>query len=262
MTMIYTGTTVLITGASSGLGSEFAARFAARGANLVLVARRTDRLEELARTLREAHGVSVTTLAKDLSRAGAGTEIRNELARQDIRIDTLINNAGFATSGPLVTEDPAVIASEISLNVASLVETTRAFLPEMLAAGRGALINVASTAAFQPVPGMAVYGATKAFVLSFTEAVAHETKDSGLRVLALCPGATRTEFFDVLGTQAAAVGRMQSASAVIDTALRALDRRTTPVSVVSGLGNRMLAGIAQRLPRNVSLAIAGRAVQD
>lgn len=137
MTMIYTGTTVLITGASSGLGSEFAARFAARGANLVLVARRTDRLEELARTLREAHGVSVTTLAKDLSRAGAGTEIRNELARQDIRIDTLINNAGFATSGPLVTEDPAVIASEISLNVASLVETTRAFLPEMLAAGRG-----------------------------------------------------------------------------------------------------------------------------
>ncbi len=260
--MIYTGTTALITGASSGLGAEFAARFAARGANLVLVARRTDRLEELARTLRDTHGVSVTTLAKDLSRAGAGTEIRNELARQGIRIDTLVNNAGFGTSGPLVEEDPAVISTEISLNVASLVETTRAFLPGMLAAGRGALINVASTAAFQPVPGMAVYGASKAFVLSFTEAVAHETKDSGLRVLALCPGATRTEFFDVLGTQAAAVGRMQSASAVIDTALRALDRRTTPVSVVSGLGNRMLAGIAQRLPRSVSLAIAGRAVQN
>jgi len=262
MTMTYTGTTALITGASSGLGAEFAARFAARGANLVLVARRTDRLEDLARKLRDAHGISATTLSKDLSRPGAGAEVREELAGRGIRIDTLINNAGFATSGPLVKEDPAVIASEISLNVASLVETTRAFLPEMLAAGRGALINVASTAAFQPVPGMAVYGATKAFVLSFTEAVAHETKESGLRVLALCPGATRTECCDVLGSQAAAVGRLQGASEVIDTALRALDRRTTPVSVVSGLGNRLLAGIAQRLPRNISLAMAGRAVQD
>jgi short-subunit dehydrogenase len=260
--MTYTGTTALITGASSGLGAEFAARFAARGANLVLVARRTARLEDLARKLRVAHGISVTTLSRDLSRPRAGAEIRDELASRGIRIDTLINNAGFATSGPLVEEDPAVIASEISLNVASLVDTTRAFLPEMLAAGRGALINVASTAAFQPVPGMAVYGATKAFVLSFTEAVAHETKESGLRVLALCPGATRTEFFEVLGNQAAAVGRLQSATEVIDTALRALDRRATPVSVVSGWGNRVLAGVAQRLPRQISLAIAGRAVQD
>jgi short-subunit dehydrogenase len=262
MSMTYTGTTALITGASSGLGAEFAARLAARGANLVLVARRTDRLEDLARKLRAAHGVSVTTLSKDLSRPGAGAEIRDELAGRGVRIDTLINNAGFATSGPLVQEDPAVIASEISLNVASLVETTRVFLPEMLAAGRGALINVASTAAFQPVPGMAVYGATKAFVLSFTEALAHETRESSLRVLALCPGATRTEFFDVLGSQAAAVGRLQDASKVIDTALRALDRRIPPVSIVSGWGNRMLAGIAQRLPRYVALAIAGRAVQN
>jgi short-subunit dehydrogenase len=262
MTMNYTGTTALITGASSGLGSEFAARFAARGANLVLVARRTDRLEDLARKLRDAHGISVTTLSKDLSRPGAGAEVRDELTGRGIRIDTLINNAGFGTRGPLVEEDPAVIASEISLNVASLVDTTRAFLPEMLSAGKGALINVASTAAFQPVPGMAVYGASKAFVLSFTEALAHETRESGLRVLALCPGATRTEFFDVLGSEAAAVGRLQSASQVIDTALRALDRRTTPVSVVSGWGNRVLAGMAQRLPRHISLAIAGRAVQD
>lgn len=262
MTMTYTGTTALITGASSGLGAEFAARFASRGANLVLVARRTDRLEDLARQLSAAHNIAVTTLSKDLSRPGAGMEVRDELARRGIRIDTLINNAGFATRGALVEEDPAVIASEISLNVASLVDTTRAFLPEMLAAGKGALINVASTAAFQPVPGMAVYGATKAFVLSFTEALAHETKDSGLRVLALCPGATRTEFFDVLGSEAAAVGRLQSASEVIDTALGALDRRRTPASVVSGWGNRLLAGLAQRLPRHLSLEFAARAVQD
>ncbi len=260
--MTYAGTTALITGASSGLGAEFAERFAARGANLVLVARRTARLEDLARKLSDAHGVSVTTLSKDLSRQGAGAEVRDELDGRGIRIDTLINNAGFATRGPLVEEDPAVIASEIAVNVASLVDMTRAFLPEMLATGKGALINVASTAAFQPVPAMAVYGATKAFVLSFTEALAHETKASGLRVLALCPGATGTEFFDVLGSQAAAVGRMQSASQVIDTALRALDRRTTPASVVSGWGNRILAGLGQRLPRHISLAVAGRAVQD
>jgi len=163
---------------------------------------------------------------------------------------------------PLAEENPAVIASEISLNVASLVDITREFLPGMLASGRGALVNVASTAAFQPIPGMAVYGATKAFVLSFTEAVAHETKASGLRVLALCPGATRTEFFEVLGDESAAVGRLQSAGQVIDTALRALDRDTTPPSVVSGWANRVVAGLAQRLPRKVSLAIAGRAVQD
>ncbi|HEY8699461.1 MAG TPA: SDR family oxidoreductase [Arthrobacter sp.] len=262
MIMTYAGTTALITGASSGLGAEFAERFAARGANLVLVARRTARLEDLARKLSDAHGVSVTTLSKDLSRQGAGAEVRDELDGRGIRIDTLINNAGFATRGPLVEEDPAVIASEIAVNVASLVDMTRAFLPEMLATGKGALINVASTAAFQPVPAMAVYGATKAFVLSFTEALAHETKASGLRVLALCPGATGTEFFDVLGSQAAAVGRMQSASQVIDTALRALDRRTTPASVVSGWGNRILAGLGQRLPRHISLAVAGRAVQD
>ncbi len=260
-TMTYTQTTALITGASSGLGAEFATRLAARGANLVLVARRIDRLEDLAKELRTAHGIAVTTLSKDLIHPGAGAELRDELAGRGISIDTLINNAGFATSGPLVEEDPAVISSEIALNVATLVDITRAFLPEMLASGRGALINVASTAGFQPVPGMAVYGATKAFVLSFTEALAYETKAADLRVLALCPGATRTEFFDVLGNQDAAVGRLQSASAVITTALRALDRRKTPVSVVSGVGNRVLAAAAQRLPRPVSLAMAGSAVK-
>nr|CAD61037.1 putative short chain dehydrogenase [Paenarthrobacter ilicis] len=180
MTMTYAGTTALITGASSGLGAEFAGQFAARGSNLVLVARRGDRLEELAQELRSRHGVTVTVLPKDLGLAGVGRELFDELAGRGISVDTLINNAGFGTHGPLIEEDPETIASEISLNVAALVDITRAFLPELLASGKGALVNVASTAAFQPIPGMAVYGATKAFVLSFTEAVAHETKKSGL----------------------------------------------------------------------------------
>ncbi|UXM91379.1 SDR family NAD(P)-dependent oxidoreductase [Paenarthrobacter sp. JL.01a] len=262
MTMTYSGTTALITGASSGLGAEFARRFAARGSNLVLVARRVDRLEDLAQQLRSEHGVTVTVLPMDLGRAGVGAELFNELSGRGIAVDTLINNAGFGTHGALVEEDPAVIASEIALNVAALVDITRAFLPAMLTSGKGALVNVASTAAFQPIPGMAVYGATKAFVLSFTEALAHEAKDSGISVLALCPGATKTEFFEVLGSQSAAVGAMQTSAQVVETALKALDRKVTPGSVVSGWMNRVAAGFAQRLPRAVTVAIAARAVQD
>jgi short-subunit dehydrogenase len=262
MTMTYTGTTALITGASSGLGAEFAGQFAARGSNLVLVARRADRLEELAQDLRARHRVTVTVLPMDLGHAGVGRELLDELAGRGITVDTLINNAGFGTHGPLVKEDPSTIASEISLNVAALVDITRAFLPDLLASGKGALVNVASTAAFQPIPGMAVYGATKAFVLSFTEAVAHETKNTGLNVLALCPGATRTEFFDVLGGESAAVGKMQTSAQVVGTALKALDRKDTPGSVVSGWANRVAAGFAQRLPRAITVAIAARVVQD
>ncbi|BCW60638.1 SDR family oxidoreductase [Arthrobacter sp. StoSoilB20] len=262
MTMTYAGTTALITGASSGLGAEFAGQFAARGSNLVLVARRAYRMEELAQDLRSRHGVTVTVLPLDLGRAGVGRELLSELSSRGITVDTLINNAGFATHGPLAEEDPDVIASEISLNVAALVDITRAFLPGLLASGKGALVNIASTAAFQPIPGMAVYGATKAFVLSFTEAVAHETKNSGLSVLALCPGATRTEFFEVLGGESAAVGKMQTPEQVVGTALKALDRKDTPGSVVSGWVNRVTAGFAQRMPRAVTVAIAARAVQD
>src|SRR4029453_11709063 len=262
MTMTYSGTTALITGASSGLGSEFASRFAARGSNLVLVARRADRLEELARQVRAEHGIAVTVLPMDLGRPGVGKELVDEMANRGITVDTLINNAGFGTRAPLVEEDPEVIASEIALNVAALVDITRAFLPGMLSSGKGALVNVASTAAFQPIPGMAVYGATKAFVLSFTEAVAHEAKSSGLRVLALCPGATRTEFFHVLGSESAAVGRMQTSGQVGQTALKALDRPGTPGSVVAGWANRIAAGLAQRLPRALAVGIAARAVQE
>ncbi|MFK0004729.1 SDR family NAD(P)-dependent oxidoreductase [Paenarthrobacter sp. NPDC090522] len=262
MTMTYSGTTALITGASSGLGAEFASRFAARGANLVLVARRADRLEDLARDLRAKHGVTITVLPLDLGRPGAGRVLKDELSGRGIAVDTLVNNAGFGTRGPFVEEDADVIASEIALNVSALVDITRAFLPGLLASGKGALVNVASTAAFQPIPGMAVYGATKAFVLSFTEAVAHETKDTDLRVLALCPGATRTEFFEVLGSESAAVGVMQTSEQVVETALKALGGKATPASVVSGWANRVAAGFAQRLPRALTVAIAARAVQD
>ncbi|MBN9629762.1 MAG: SDR family NAD(P)-dependent oxidoreductase, partial [Actinobacteria bacterium] len=165
-----------------------------------LVARRADRLDALAGRLRAEHGIAVTTIPLDLAAADAAATLRADTDRLGLDVHTLVNNAGFATHGRFEVADPDRIRSEIALNVATLVALSRAYIPDLVRHGDGALVNIASTAAYQPVPSMAVYSATKAFVLSFTEALWHETRASGLRVLALSPGATRTEFFDVVGS--------------------------------------------------------------
>jgi len=250
--------TALVTGASSGLGSEFARRFAARGADLVLVARRADRLEELAAELRTAHGVTVTVVPFDLARPDAGRALRAELDAASISVHLLVNNAGFGTHVPFVRADVERVEEEITLNVSALVDLTRAFLPPMVDAGRGAVVNLASIAAYQPTPGMAVYGATKAFVLHFTEALAFELRGSGVKVLSVAPGPTRTEFFDVAGENASGGARFQTAEQVVSAALRALDRRSTPASTVSGAANLLTTSAARFVPRRVALAIAGR----
>ena len=258
MSRNHAGTTAIVTGASSGLGAEFARTLAVRGANLVLVARREDRLTALADELASAHGVTVHPLALDLAAPGAVDELRGFVRERDLTIDSLINNAGFGMHGALADADAARIDEQVRLNVGMLVSLTREFLPEMTASGRGVLVNVASTAAFQPVPLMAVYGATKAFVLSFTEAVAFETRESGLRVTTLCPGATRTEFFDVVGTEEARVGNYETPEQVIATAMRALDARRTPASVVSGRGNAATAVMARIMPRAFIVPMTAR----
>jgi short-subunit dehydrogenase len=260
MRTLYRGTTALITGASSGLGEEFARQFASRGADVVLVARRVDRLEKLAGELAAQHGITATALAFDLTRPGAGSALRSKLEQRGIRIQTLVNNAGFGSHGPFVSTPEDVIASQVQLNVASLVDLTRVFLPDLLEAGRGALVNIASNAAFQPTPWMAVYGASKAFVLSFTEAVAYESLNSGLSVLALSPGATRTEFFQVAGNKA--VGRFQTPARVVDIAFNRLDRNKTPASVVTGLSNYLTARMTGFLPRALVLAMSGRLLKN
>jgi short-subunit dehydrogenase len=257
MSIDVAGTTVLVTGASAGLGAEFARRFAERGADLVLVARRADRLEMLADELRGAHGVTVTTLPADLAAAGAAARLRGELTERGIRVGSLVNNAGFGTHGDFASADLERLDSEIQLNVHALVELSHAFMPDLLDGG-GALVNIASTAAFQPTPGMAVYGATKAFVLSFTEALWAEARGTGLTVLAVCPGATRTEFFDVVGTEDAAVGRMQTAQQVVATAFRALDRRSTPPSVVSGFANWLTSAGTRLVTRRIGVLGSAR----
>ena len=218
--------TTLITGASSGLGAEFAAQFARRGGDVVLLARREDRLRELADRLTRDHDIRADVIALDLGEDDAAALLRERLDAAGLRIDGLINNAGFGMHGAVVDSDPEVLERMLRLNINALVALTREFLPDILATG-GTLVNLASVVAHQPLPTMAAYGASKSFVLNFTEALAYEARGTGARVLAVSPGPTRTEFFDVVG-DGAAVGGFQTAEQVVTRAMRALDARFSP----------------------------------
>ena len=228
--------TVIVTGASSGLGAEFARQLARRGASLVLVARRADRLQSL---------------------PDAGRTLRAELESRGIYATGLVNNAGFGTHDAFTDEDPERLQSMIALNVSALVDLSRAYIDPLTSADTGVLINVASLLGFQPTPYMSVYGATKAFVLSFTESLWEESRDTGLRVLAVCPGATRTEFYDAAGSQTADYGAKRATPAdVVRTALDTLDRRSAPPSVITN--GRPLALASKFLPRRLIVRFMGR----
>ncbi len=258
MTFNPMGTTALVTGASSGFGVEFAHRLAERGADLVLVARRQDRLEALASELSTRYGTISTVIAQDLAKPDAAATLVAALAKKKIVLSTLVNNAGFGNHGFLTTIDPKRLNDEVAVNVAAVVALTRAFLPELIARGDGALVNVASTAGFQPVPRMAVYGATKAFVVSFTQAIWYEAKGSGLKVTALCPGPADTEFVDVADNADAMFGKLETAEEVVATAMRALDRRSTPAVSISGTMNAVQAKAVGFVPRRFVLDLVGR----
>ena len=230
----YRNQTTIVTGASSGLGAEFARQLAARGADLVLVARRADRLESLADELTRAHGITVTTVARDLGLPDAGRSLRTELESRGIHATGLVNNAGFGTHHAFTDEDPDRLQDMIALNVSALVDLTRAFIEPLTAADNGVLINVASLLGFQPTPYLAVYGATKAFVLSFTESLWEEARGSSLRVLAISPGATETEFYDAAGSQSADYGvKRATPQDVVRIALKTVDRSSGPPSVIT-----------------------------
>ena len=254
----YHGQTTIITGASSGIGVEFAREFARRGSHVVLVARRRERLEKLAGELTATYGVRATAIPLDLGLPGAGQTLAEEVDRRGLVVTSLVNNAGFGTFGRFLAEDPGRLREEINVNVASVVDISRAFVGRLRASGNGVLINVASMAAYQPIPNMAVYAATKAFVLSFTEALWQESLGTGLRVLALSPGATRTEFNDVVGTDDA-TGRaaaFEGPEEVVRTALRALDRPSPSPSVVSGRLNRLMSNAVRVLSRRRAVLVA------
>jgi uncharacterized protein len=250
--------TVLITGASSGIGLELARLFAGDGSDLVLVARGEDRLRELADALAAAHGIRAQVLAADLTRPESAGEIAEGLTRQGVQVDVLVNNAGFGGHGQVATLGVRKQLDMIEVNVAALTRLTALFLPAMLERRHGAVLNVASTAAFQPGPNQAVYCATKAYVLSFTEALAEETRGTGVRVTCLAPGATDTQFAaqaDMTGTLAFRLGTM-AAEPVARAGHDGLLRGKT--LVIPGLRNRaMLMGV-RVTPRPLVTRMAGR----
>ena len=186
--------TALITGASNGIGLELAKIHAAKGGNLVLVARNSDRLKALKTEFESAYGIQVQLFVKDLTEPSAVTDIHNQLTQASIRIDYLINNAGYGDFGPFGEANWDKTAQMIDLNVKALVHLTRLILPDMLARKEGKILNIASVAGFQPGPLMATYYATKAFVLSFSQALAYELKGSGVYLTVLCPGPTSSGF--------------------------------------------------------------------
>lgn len=253
----YTAQTALITGASSGIGSEFARQLARRGANLVLVARRVDRMQALAQELTEVYGISVKVIARDLARLNAGRSLAQDLGRRGLTIDVLVNNAGFGTYGPVAEENEDALSNEIAVNVTALTELTRGLLPGMLERDRGVIINVSSVAAFQPLPALAIYSATKSYVLSFTEALWGETEKTGVRVTALCPGPTETEFFDVAGTKPT-TGKPKPVGEVVVAAFTAIDRRKPRVITDGQL--IVAAAISKFVPRKALIRIGRKAM--
>ena len=205
--------------------------------DLVLVARSQDKLNKLAEEFKSQHGIRVTVFALDLSEPDAAERLWEETNRAELEIDVLVNNAGFGTSGDVADESPERLEQEVRLNCLTLTGLTARYLPAMRERKNGTIINIASTAAFQPLPHMAVYGATKAFVLSFTEALWSETRKDGIRVLAVCPGPTDTSFFEIAG-ESAAVGKMRSVHQLLDNTLRIL--KTTKPSFCGWSGGTPL----------------------
>jgi short-subunit dehydrogenase len=242
--------TALITGASSGIGYELALLMGAKGYDLVLVARSTGKLEELKKKLEAGKGVRVTVIGKDLSRESAPREIADELQRSGIHIDVLVNNAGFGDYGHFAGTSWTKEKMMIDLNVRSLTEMTKLFLPGMLERKQGRIMNLASTASFQPGPLMAVYYATKAYVLSFTEAVAEEVRGSGVTLTALCPGPTASGFqaaASIENSKLVKGKKLPSSKEVAEYGYRAMMKGQ--VVAVQGFMNRLMAGSVRFTPR-------------
>ena len=251
--------TALVTGASSGIGLELATLLARDRHDLVLVARSRERLDAVARGLGEEYGVSVLVLAHDLSDPAAPEALARELAERGVAVDILVNNAGFGVYGPFAETPIAKELEMIQVNVTALTHLTKLLLPAMRARRRGRILNVASTAAFQPGPLMAVYYASKAYVLSFTEALANELDGSGVTVTALCPGPTITEFQKNAGVAQSRLFRsmlVMNAPEVARAGYEGMLRGKR--IVIPGLGNRMLVQALRVSPRSVITAAARR----
>jgi short-subunit dehydrogenase len=249
--------TVLVTGATAGIGRAFAVAFAARGDDVVLVARDVARLDSLAADLRDTYRVQASPLVADLVDDDGLAAVETRLHDTTAPIDVVVNNAGMGTYGNFAALDVAKEEYEIRLNVLALIRLTHAGLRGMIARGHGAIMNISSLAAYQPDPSSATYGATKAFVNSFTQAVHEELRGTGVHVMVVCPGYTHTEFHARAGLGPTTVPEFlwQSADEVVAAALRDLDRRRV-VSIPGGL-NKTLGALSSAAPAGISRRVAG-----
>jgi len=257
--MDYRGRTALITGASSGLGEAFARQLAGHGADLVLVARSEEKLQRLAEELRREAGVQVTVLAADLSSAEAVEGLIGAVKGVGLRVDLLVNNAGFGIFEDFLETSPDREQEQVDVNVRAVVSLTRAFAPGMVAAGWGGVINLGSTAGFQPLAGAAVYAASKAFVLLFSEALSLELEKSGVRVMAACPGPVATAFFADKNPELKEA-RMDQPGPVVAEILRGFERGKRVV-YPGKVSNWMSTWGARLLPRTVMLRMAARTMK-
>jgi short-subunit dehydrogenase len=250
----------LVTGASSGLGADFARQLAEAGAKLVLVARREDRLKGLAEELAADHGAETRVVALDLGRPDAADVLHERLAADGIEVDVLVNNAGFGLHGDFLDIPWERERAMLELDVVSLTHLTKRFLHDMAARDRGWVLHVASVGAYQPSPTYATYSAAKAYVLSFSEAIAYELRHTKVKVTAVSPGVTRTEFLAVSGQRPSLYQRlmMMESPDVVRSALRAL-RRGRP-SVIPGFANALAAFTLRFTPRRLMPVIAHRAM--
>ncbi|MGD9617625.1 MAG: SDR family NAD(P)-dependent oxidoreductase [Alphaproteobacteria bacterium] len=253
----------LVTGASRGIGAALARELAGHGHDLVLSGRSTEQMQELAQEFRRI-GVETTVIAADLSQPGAAAQLAGDIERRGLSIDVLINNAGLGGLGRFDRIDPARVAEMLQINIVALTELTRLLLPGMIARGHGRIMLVGSVAGFQPGPGAAVYYASKAYVLSLGEALAHELRGTGVTVTTLCPGATATDFFEVAGARHAVIARrlrhMMPADRVARIGYQALmvGRRI----VIAGVINRLMAFGGRHAPRAATLPITERLMTD
>lgn len=254
MTAEWRGKWALVTGASAGIGKALADELAAGGSHLVLTARRQDRLEELARGLAAKHNVKTEVIAADLAEPSAPEKIFAFTAGKGIAIDLLINNAGFGGYGEFSGVPAQRLLDMVQVNCTAVVHLTRLFLPAMIAKKRGDVLILASTAAFQAVPYISTYSATKAFDLLFAEGLAEEMKPHGIRVCALCPGSTESEFHEVAGHPASTKRAQETAEKVARIGLQALAAGKS--YVISGLGNYLGAHSQRLVPRRMVTRIA------
>ncbi len=252
--------TTLITGASSGIGEAFARKLAAQGRNVLLVARSEDKLITLCNELGRMNSIRAQHVALDLSEPESPARLFDEAQKRGLIVDMLINNAGFGAFGDFGKIDLARQLNMIDLNIKALVDLTYRFLAPMRERKQGAIINVASTAAFQPVPYFATYAATKAFVLSFSEALWEENRSFGVTVMALCPGVTNTNFFEAARGQKPPARTSQTPEEVVDTALSGLARHKS--NIVSGWTNFIMVEAERLTPRSLVVRMAGRMMRS